>query len=234
VHPVLRQQLAQATRATGEIDLDRLLELVGSRYEKVFGDGHCCGYTSFADLMANLGEAVVVVDLAGRIEQFNCRAQEIFGYGEGEVTGCGWETLTVDGECLKALSQGPLPASEEIVAKRVDNEIFPAVVTLSAMAAEDGGHYVALIKDLSELKQAEQELRDSETRFRDLAGAASDWFWETNEHHQLIFISQRIASVLGGQSLRHHRADLRGTVVGMQPRCSGGTSLRSCQSSAVP
>ncbi|CAA7619581.1 Signal transduction histidine kinase [Candidatus Terasakiella magnetica] len=46
-------------------------------------------------------------------------------------------------------------------------------------------------------RRAETELRESESRFRDLAGSASDWFWESNAEHRLTFVSERIGSVLG-------------------------------------
>lgn len=46
-------------------------------------------------------------------------------------------------------------------------------------------------------KEAETELRESEHRFRELAGSASDWFWETGVDYRLTFVSERIDSVLG-------------------------------------
>ena len=46
-------------------------------------------------------------------------------------------------------------------------------------------------------REIEAELRDSETRFRDLADSASDWFWETDPTARLTFASERIANVLG-------------------------------------
>ncbi|MBF0562883.1 MAG: PAS-domain containing protein [Alphaproteobacteria bacterium] len=45
-------------------------------------------------------------------------------------------------------------------------------------------------------EDAEHELRKSEHRFRDLAGSASDWFWETDARYRLTFVSERIDSVL--------------------------------------
>ncbi|MBF0095364.1 MAG: PAS-domain containing protein, partial [Alphaproteobacteria bacterium] len=46
-------------------------------------------------------------------------------------------------------------------------------------------------------EKAENELRASEHRFRELAGSASDWFWETDAGYRLTFVSERINSVLG-------------------------------------
>jgi PAS domain S-box-containing protein len=40
---------------------------------------------------------------------------------------------------------------------------------------------------------AEQRLARSEQRFRDFAEVASDWFWETDTHHRLSYVSGRVA-----------------------------------------
>ncbi|WP_267372775.1 MULTISPECIES: EAL domain-containing protein [unclassified Pantoea] len=44
---------------------------------------------------------------------------------------------------------------------------------------------------------SQQELASSEARFRDLAEAASDWIWETDEKGRLIYLSARFENVTG-------------------------------------
>ncbi|RPE03516.1 EAL domain-containing protein [Candidatus Pantoea deserta] len=44
---------------------------------------------------------------------------------------------------------------------------------------------------------SQQELANSEARFRDLAEAASDWIWETDEQGRLIYLSSRFQCVTG-------------------------------------
>lgn len=46
-------------------------------------------------------------------------------------------------------------------------------------------------------QKEERELRASESRFRDLAGSASDWFWETDADYRLTFVSDWIGELLG-------------------------------------
>jgi len=46
-------------------------------------------------------------------------------------------------------------------------------------------------------EEVEAELRASETRYRDLAASASDWFWESDDQGRLTYASELIASVLG-------------------------------------
>ena len=52
--------------------------------------------------------------------------------------------------------------------------------------AELAGRIEALQADLGE-----------EQRFREMAGSGSDWFWETDEQHRLLYVSERIGLSLG-------------------------------------
>lgn len=47
------------------------------------------------------------------------------------------------------------------------------------------------------LTLSQQELANSEARFRDLAEAASDWIWETDEQGYLVYLSSRFQCVTG-------------------------------------
>ncbi len=49
------------------------------------------------------------------------------------------------------------------------------------------------------LTVSQQELANSEARFRDLAEAASDWIWETDEKGRLIYLSSRFHRLTGHQ-----------------------------------
>lgn len=81
-------------------------------------------------------------------------------------------------------------------------------VSLVPRPANDGGFYL-LVTDVTDLKQLEldlraardhmeeavqhrtRQLRASEQRFRDLATASSDWFWETNAEHRFTWFSHQ-------------------------------------------
>ncbi len=52
-----------------------------------------------------------------------------------------------------------------------------------------------ILVDADREKEAEAALRRSEVRFRDLAGLANDWFWETGIDHRLTWVSEGIRNL---------------------------------------
>ena len=54
-----------------------------------------------------------------------------------------------------------------------------------------------LQRELSERRQVEAALRESEARFRDVTEAASDWIWEMDEHLRFTYLSERFYDLTG-------------------------------------
>ena len=59
------------------------------------------------------------------------------------------------------------------------------------------GGYVITYTDLTERRRAEAELRDSEARFRDIAEASAEWFWEMDRDLTFTFGSDRFFEITG-------------------------------------
>ena len=54
---------------------------------------------------------------------------------------------------------------------------------------------IFLLRDITQTHQAQLALQASETRFRDFAEIAADFFWETNAEHTLTYLSEQQAIV---------------------------------------
>ena len=70
-----------------------------------------------------------------------------------------------------------------------------AIPTFTDVGAFAG--YRGVTTDVTERKEAEIALRESQQRFADFASSASDWFWETGRDHRFTFSSGRVKDVRG-------------------------------------
>ncbi|BAE51758.1 PAS domain-containing sensor histidine kinase [Paramagnetospirillum magneticum] len=187
---------------------DRALDVMQTEVEEMSRRVAQEAEARFKLLMDNVGEAVVVFDVRGTIEGYNREAEKIFGYTADEVWGRNVSFLIPDESALLSSSLMAPPCgpndvhvlgmgARDLLGERKDGTEFAAEIAIGEVST--GGHrqYIAVIRDISLRRQAEQELRESESRFRDLAGSASDWFWETDEQYRLTFVSERIGNVLG-------------------------------------
>ena len=72
-------------------------------------------------------------------------------------------------------------------------------VRASSQRHDDGSLFrmAGSVRDVTKETQTERALRDSEQRFIDFTRAGSDWFWETDENHCFVYVSENAAKVSG-------------------------------------
>ncbi|MBU0972192.1 MAG: PAS domain S-box protein [Proteobacteria bacterium] len=56
------------------------------------------------------------------------------------------------------------------------------------------------IRDIGDRKQAEERLRESENRFRDISYSMADWIWEVDKKGRYTFVSDTVKNILGYDS----------------------------------
>lgn len=186
---------------------DRALDELQLEIEEIHGRIRRESEASFNAVMDNVGEGVVVINDQGLIENFNKAACSIFGYELEEIVGKNVKVLMREEEAVKHddflrnyLTTGEakiIGAVRETFGRRKNGEIFPLDLVVGELHGSSRRRYLGTIRDISVRKKAESELRLSESRFRDLAGSASDWFWETDSSYKLTFVSERIGVILG-------------------------------------
>lgn len=125
-------------------------------------------------------EAIITIDEAGDIVAWNPSATRIFGYPCADVLGQSLTEVIVPPYMRQCHQEGLHPYLTtgeshllgqriESVALRADGEVFPVELAVHDVRLATGRVFTAYIRDISERKRMELELRDNEQRFRSIA-----------------------------------------------------------------
>ena len=122
----------------------------------------------FDALLAGVSEGIVTTDARGAIEQINRAACDMFDYNPDEVIGrslaalLGTPNQDAYAAHLRAYAEGQavpvLGLPREAMGRRKDSSSFPIEITVSEMKPYGNRMLVAVIRDVSERKKAEQQL----------------------------------------------------------------------------
>jgi PAS domain S-box-containing protein/putative nucleotidyltransferase with HDIG domain len=85
----------------------------------------------------------------------------------------------------------------EAVALRKDGSTFPIEIRAKKIPYHGKMVRATAIRDITERRQAEKKLRESEEKYRDLVETINDWIWEVDQNGLLTYISPRISDLLG-------------------------------------
>jgi len=124
-------------------------------------------------------DAIVMADRLGNISYWNPAAENMFGYHEDEVIGesligtvFSCSSVEVSRKRLEQFGKtGTDPAvgeTFEMQAKRKDDTEFPIEVSLSRVKIRDQWYSVGIMRDITERKEAEEAVLESEEKYRSL------------------------------------------------------------------
>ncbi|THU41393.1 PAS domain S-box protein [Niastella caeni] len=125
----------------------------------------------FKGLLESAPDAIVIVGEKGIIQLVNKQCENVFGYGRNELIGCNVELLlperfrTSQTENQKLFYDNPgirsTGAGIELLGRRKNGEEFPVEISLSPLETEEGILITAAIRDISEKKRLEKEIREA-------------------------------------------------------------------------
>jgi len=153
-------------------------------------------------------DAVVQMDSRGRITGWNTRAEAIFGWSRNAAIGSLLhETIIppahreahINGLSgfLKTGAGSVLNTRLEITAMHRDGHEFPIELSVTEIKIGDQYLFTSFIRDITERKRAEEALRMSEQRFRDVSDAAGEYLWEIDTDMVYTYVSNRSAEIKG-------------------------------------
>jgi PAS domain S-box-containing protein len=111
------------------------------------------------------------------------------------------------------LSGADAPDFYEVRALRQDGSTTWLEVRVTVVSWDGQPAVQATYVDIAERKLAEEQLQQSEKRYRDIAESVGDWLWETGVDGQLTYLSERYAEVMGrpvADELGHTLSTLEG------------------------
>jgi PAS domain S-box-containing protein len=115
-------------------------------------------------------DAIVIRDRGGRVVLVNSRAEEMFGYGHGEMLGLTVEALLHDRHrpALLAHRGKPRGSGVELQGLRKDGSELPVELSWSPIDTEEGLLVTNVIRDISERKRVEVERLANVERIKEL------------------------------------------------------------------
>ena len=199
-HPLLERQLRRLQRKhpDQELPLNDLLDLVSETYQQLEEErqkkdrslrlmseellemnraamARQEAYVSA--LVENVVDGVITVDRDFRIVKVNAAAIQIFQAQEEDLLGTDFQELFVM-EKDQALRDG---LECELTGRRLDGRTFPAELSVSEISLGESSFFLAILRDISQRKEAEQALIQAKEKAEALAQSKAE-FLSTMSH----------------------------------------------------
>ncbi len=142
----------------------------------------------------------IVITVDGKFVDANGAFARMFGYTPNEIIGmtpldlASPESSAIVMEHLNKGIEGP-PYEANGVKK--DGSTFPVELQGRNILYQGQNARITAIRDISQRVKAEQAIRESEEKYRELVEGTSDWVWELNESGAFTYSSPQALGVTG-------------------------------------
>ncbi len=140
--------------------------------------------TLFRSISSNALDAIIMIDPAGKCYFWNKAAEQIFGYSAQEMLGQDLHRIMAPNSLrqryatlLKRFANGRGPEvgkTLELTGKCKDGSMIDVEVSISFLQLNEQWYAISIIRDITQRKQTEQAIINSESRYRTLFDAAYD------------------------------------------------------------
>jgi PAS domain S-box-containing protein len=152
-------------------------------------------------------DGLITIDERGRVESMNSAAEKIFGFGSGEVIGKNVKMLMPeqfavnhDGYLSKYMRTGRggiIGQSRELEGMRKNGQIFPLDLGVSEIQLNNRRIFLGAVRDISERKMAEAELKVSEASLANAQNIAQLGSWRRDLKIDRQIWSDQMYKILG-------------------------------------
>ncbi len=134
----------------------------------------------FRSLSTSAQDAFIMINGQGKISYWNPAAERVFGYRSKEALGQDLHKLLTPVKEYNAIKEkfdiftetgkgAAIGKTTELVAVRKDHTEFPIELSLSVFKLQGEWHSFGIVRDISNRKRAEAQLRESEKRYKELS-----------------------------------------------------------------
>jgi PAS domain S-box-containing protein len=162
-----------------------------------------CG-ESYGRLFESTIEGILINGPDGKITSLNPAAANILGYSDPkQLIGTPAVELYANPEdrtrVLQELMKNGYAKDREITWKKKDGILIEILASVTVQKDEKGNmlRTEGIFRDVTEKKQAEKALRESEEKYRTLANSLPEIAFEANEQGKLTFVNERAYVITG-------------------------------------
>jgi PAS domain S-box-containing protein len=188
------------------IEINPILRRISERPEGRMQPQEC--EEPFGWIFESAPFGMCVIGLNGNFLHVNRALSIMLGYSAEELLGTSWTNL-IHSEDLGSVVQGmelsikEPGGSQETEARLIHRGGAVVWARMSTSLARDSNesplHFVAHIEDITERKRADESLRASEERFRNIADSCPSMMWATDTQGEFQFIN-RACRAFGGMN----------------------------------
>lgn len=159
-------------------------------------------------IIENAIDGIITIDTSGIIESLNPAAAKIFGYSPDEIIGKNVKVLMPEPDRSnhdkyidnyhRTGERKIIGIGREVKGKKKDGSIFPFLLSISEVMLENQKKiYTGIVHDITELKKAEEALKESENKINSIINNAVDGIITIDDRGIIEMVNPSAARIFG-------------------------------------
>jgi PAS domain S-box-containing protein len=153
-------------------------------------------------------DCILTIDHEGCITEFNPAAERTFGFNRNDVLGKELADVIVPPSLREQHRRGfarylatgearVLGRRVEMTAVRSDGSEFPVELTITRIPLDGPPSFTGYLRDITERKQSEEKLRESELNLRQMTEAIPEMLWSATPEGAIDYCNARVLDYTG-------------------------------------